>query len=263
MLRSQFRDAETRKQIMFLYTCHKSMFMGERMEYAIRVAMAVNDFEGKYLSIVMDGMQQTHSEIPWMCNNVTFGNVLKQHLQGVTVHGKASYMFRTFNNCTGGTNLAIHTLLLALWKDYVAHDNTLPGTVYIECDGGSENANQDMKNLCALLIMMDLGISTILLVRMPSGHNHADQDSKFGALWKATRSKNVITPQGYKRAVEKALLSDGCQVFDLHVLPDWASYLNVCRDKKFGLADKMEHTQLVWRFQKVEVSCMLHSARLT
>lgn len=254
MLRSKHRDAETRKQIMYLYTCHKSMFMGERLEYAKRVSTALNDFEGKYLSIVMDGMQQSHSEIPWLSNNVTFGNVLKQHLQGITVHGKASYMFRTFNNCTGGTNLAIHTLLLTLWKEYVANGNILPSTIYIECDGGSENANQDMKNLCWLLIMMDLGATTIWLVRMPTGHNHADQDSKFGALWKATRSRNVITPQHYKKAVEKALQSDGCKVFDVNVLADWVKYINVCRDKYFGLSDKMEHTQHLWRFQKTEVS---------
>jgi hypothetical protein len=229
------------------------MFMGERLQYAGRVATAMNDYEGKYLSIVMDGMQQSHSEIPWRCNNSNFNNVLKQHLQGVTVHGKASYMFRTFNNCSGGTNLAIHTLLLTLWTDYEKNGNVLPNTIYIECDGGSENANQDVKILCSLLILMDIGVNCIWLVRMPTGHNHADQDSKFGVLWKATRSKNILTPQAYKIAVEKALLKDGCKVLDLNVLPDYALYMKECRDPYFGLTDKMEHTQHVWRFQGVEV----------
>jgi hypothetical protein len=242
---------------MFLYSCHKSMYMGERLEYAKRVAMAVNDFENQYLSIVMDGMQQSHSEIPWRCNGAKFSNVLKQHLQGVTVHGEASYMFRTYNNCLGGANLAIHTLLLALWNAYVKNGNLLPSTVFIEIDGGSENANKDMKMLCSLLILMDIGVKTLYLVRMPSGHNHADQDSKFGVIWKATRSKNVLTPQDYKKKVERALRHDRCKVIDVVVLPDYSAYINACNDKHFGYAEKVEYTQHVWRFQAVEASLYL------
>jgi hypothetical protein len=123
-------------------------------------------------------------------------------------------------------------------------------------DGGSENANQEMKLLCELLIVMDIGVETIWLIRMPSGHNHADEDGKFGVIWVFTRDKHILTPSRYKAAIQQALCRDvggGVVVHDLFVIPDYVKYMEGCRDVHFGLADKLEYTQHVWRFQKVQV----------
>jgi hypothetical protein len=131
----------------------------------------------------------------------------------------------------------------------------LPPTIYVEIDGGSENANQELKLICAFLIIMDIGVTCIWLIRMPSGHNHADEDGKFGVIWLFTRKKHILSPGEYKRMVQRALKNDlgGCRVEDVLVLPDYVKYLGECRDKSFGLSDKMEYAQHVWRFQKIEV----------
>ena len=97
--------------------------------------------DGRFLSLVMDGMQQSHSELPWFGNNYNTTKKLKQHLQGVTTHGVSSDIFITFNNFKGGANLAIHTFLVALWNVY-QREGRLPQHVYVEIDGGGENANQ-------------------------------------------------------------------------------------------------------------------------
>jgi hypothetical protein len=92
---------------------------------------------------------------------------------------------------------------------------------------------------------------------MPTGHNHADEDGKFGVIWLYTRGKHILTPQAYKRAIEDALRKDvggGAKVIDLFVIPDYVDYLDGMRDKYFGLSEKLQHTQHVWRFQKVEKS---------
>jgi hypothetical protein len=247
----------TRKEISFLYLGHKSMYMGERLLYAQRIDEAVSHSnEGRFLSLVMDGMQQAHSELPWFANTLTANDKLKQHLQGVTTHGKRSRIYRTFDNFKGGANLAIHTFLLALWEEY-QEKGRLPHTIYVEIDGGSENANQEMKLLCELLIVMDIGACCIVLIRMPSGHNHADEDGKFGVIWLFTREKHILTPQDYKTAIEQALRKDvggGVKVFDLFIIPDYVRYMKGCRDDYFQFADKLEHTQHVWRFQRVPKS---------
>jgi hypothetical protein len=230
------------------------MYMGERLLYAQRIdeaTAAVNS--GRVLSLVMDGMQQTHSELPWFANTLTCGERLKQHLQGVTTHGKRSRIYRTFDNFVGATNLAIHTFLLSLWEEYT-EKGRLPNVIYIEIDGGAENANQEMKLLCELLIVMDIGVDTIWLIRMPVGHNHADQDGKFGVIWVHTRKKHILTPDSYRDEIKDALKNDlgGLVVVDLFVIPDYQDYLQGCRDPYFAYTEKTQYTQHVFRFDRVE-----------
>ena len=40
------------------------------------------------MSVITDGMDQTHSMCPWLGNMNSFKNSLKQHIQGVLEHGK-------------------------------------------------------------------------------------------------------------------------------------------------------------------------------
>jgi hypothetical protein len=106
-----------------------------------------------------------------------------------------------------------------------------------------------------------IGVHCIVLIRMPKGHNHADQDGKFGVIWLYVRDDHLLSPQEYKAAVVAALKHDlgGCTVEDIVVLPDYVQFLAGCRDSLFGQADKMEYTQHVWRFQKVQVRCLRYT----
>jgi hypothetical protein len=252
-----FRDPARRQEICFMYMSHKTLYMGERLLYAMRIEKAIaHGNTNKFLSLVMDGMDQGHSRLPWFANTFNASEQLHQHLQGVTTHGKRSRIYRTFNNFAGGANLAIHMFLLALWDEFVEHGE-LPATVYVEVDGGSENANTDMKTLCEMLIVMDIGIKCLVMIRMPTGHNHADQDGKFGVIWLFTREKHILTPQAYKTSIQQALKNEpggGVQVIDVHVIVDWSRFLMGCKDAHFGLSEKVEYTQHLWRYQKVPKS---------
>ena len=56
--------------------------------YRERVAFATRpENQKKVLSMIIDGMDQSHSNIPNLGNSQTFPEVLKQHITGVLVHG--------------------------------------------------------------------------------------------------------------------------------------------------------------------------------
>jgi hypothetical protein len=85
-----------------MFVAHRSKYMNERMTYHSRIIEATTlPTKQNFLSLVMDGMQQAHSEIPWFANTYTAHNRLKQHLQGVTTHGERSRIYRTFGNFKG------------------------------------------------------------------------------------------------------------------------------------------------------------------
>lgn len=66
-----------------------------------------------YLSLISDGMAQIHCLLPHLANRTSIVT-LQQHLQGVYLHGRGIFIFRTFHNVRNGANLQIHTLLLSL-----------------------------------------------------------------------------------------------------------------------------------------------------
>jgi hypothetical protein len=66
------------------------------------------------LSMISDGMQQTHCVLPWLSNLSSIGKGLSQHIQGVLMHGRIVLLCRTFHTVPNGGNLQIHTFLLSL-----------------------------------------------------------------------------------------------------------------------------------------------------
>lgn len=83
-----------------------------------------------YLSIITDGMAQSHCQLPWLGNLSSFNkSCLPQHIQGVMMHGRKILLFRTFHNLSNTANLQIHTFLLTLeWIE--ANEGTIAITDY-------------------------------------------------------------------------------------------------------------------------------------
>ena len=79
-LRTTYSDKKRRVRIKELFAFHRSAYMGERMEYYKRIRMA-KDFPNQYISMLSDGMQQAHSQIPWCGGNSTFTPSLNQVLK--------------------------------------------------------------------------------------------------------------------------------------------------------------------------------------
>ena len=234
---------------------HRSDFMLDRITYQRRMNLGIDE-PTKYLSIITDGMQQFHTELPYSANRKQHPIKVKQHLQGLTAHGRRTRLYRTVDHIKLGANMNIYVLLLAIEEEYLASGGKLPGTLFIQVDGGSENANYWVLAWMEIIIALDIGITEIWLCRMRVGHTHADQDARFGLIWVQARNEHLLTPQRYNEIVGDALKDSpgGIELVDLFVVPDLVKAVDDLMDKDLSKAFKVENTQLVFRFQKVEKS---------
>lgn len=71
---------------------------------------------------------------------------------------------------------------------------SLPPTIYIQIDGGSENANVFFCAVAELLVCKKIA-KKIVITRLPVGHTHEDIDAFFGTIWAAFRDKTMLSEQ--------------------------------------------------------------------
>lgn len=236
--------------------------MGERESYYHRQMEALcrpNDF----MSLITDGMNQQHSQVPYLANQNDFGQkeTLVQHLQLTIEHGQRIDVYRTLGNIKSDRNPAIHALLLQLERR-IAEFGFLPPTIYIQVDGGAENANETLLGILALIVARRLGkVRRILLTRLPVGHTHEDGDGLFGNLWKKTRTQSAESPSEYKKLIEETFAKGGlpATVTDIIATPDYTELLKGCVDPALSHLWKVEHTKLQWIFEAVNDDNIDHS----
>lgn len=130
--RKQKMNIASKRYISELHALHRSFYMGERLTYYKRRCNALL-MPSQYLSLISDGMQQTHCQLPWAGNLFQFDKHLPQHLQGVLKHGRAMEIYRTFHNVRHGANLSLHCFLLALEVCYIK-EGLLPNTIYYQVE---------------------------------------------------------------------------------------------------------------------------------
>ena len=251
------REKNTRAALEYIKLCriiHRADFMRDRDLYSQRKKLA-ELYPSQYLSMITDGMQQTHCELPYSGNQLTCSNKLKQHLQGITAHFRRTRMYRTLDHIFLGRNACIYTILSELEEEYKLNGK-LPKIVYIQIDGGSENANYAVLAWMEIIISLEIGVEEIWVCRLRVGHNHADQDAKFGLLWKKIRSEFLLSPQAYERKVAEVLSEGGnpAKLIDMIVIPDLLSPLEGFMDKDLERCFKGVYTQHIFRFQKVPAS---------
>ena len=112
----------------------------------------------------------------------------------------------------------------------------LPHTIYIQIDGGSENANKLTLALMNLIVSRaaKLGCYQLILTRLPPGHTHEDCDAQFGVIWTATRNKPILTPNEYKVLIEECLGgSIPVRVVDIYNVPNYNDWFADCMDPDF------------------------------
>jgi hypothetical protein len=251
--RRQFRDRDGREEVTNLFALHRLSTVGERRAYYDR-RMEAQLTRHMFLSTIADGMQQNHCFLPWFGNNKMPPIHIKQHLQGVLMHGHNMTVYRTYSNIGGGANLAIHTWLLSLEAYYEAHDHRLPPVLYHQIDGGPENANTEFYGICALLVASGL-VDRVVLTRLPVGHTHEDIDGCFALIWRRLRDAFVYTRDKFKKLIEDALSSKvKVIVKELFVIPDYEKAMHGCFDPQFGRFAKEEWAQSQFMFEKVPVS---------
>ena len=91
---------------------------------------------------------------------------------GVKEHGVGLTIFRNFDNVSKGCNVTIFCILMMLEKFNIRH-GYYPEKLYLQVDGGSENANQYVLAMLELLVVKRC-CRDVYYSRLPAGHTHED-----------------------------------------------------------------------------------------
>ena len=174
---TQSSSVEGQRENTKLYQFHGIKYRGQRQWYhrvrnmGIEDSIKLGQQEGAILSQIGDGMAQVHNAIPhYGSAGQTISKVFDTHIQGMITHGTRFTLFRTFGNVGKGTNVAVYAWLRELEKIVKDH-GCLPETLYMQIDGGPENANAMMIALAELLVHRRL-CKRIYITRLPPGHTH-------------------------------------------------------------------------------------------
>ena len=237
-----------------LHHLHRGgLFMLERMNYQENRAKALLE-PHRVMSLIIDGMDTQHSKVPHKGTQDSFGDALSQSLLGVLVHGRGVRLYRHFDNVTKGANLTIYAIEKEIerWRD--EHNGMFPEEIYIQLDGGSENANHHVLAYLEYMVSKRYCLK-LFYTRLPTGHTHDDIDAAFGRLWVWLRSKQVESPSAFKTMVEEAFKNSKLRftVHDVYVVPDIVSWIDPHIDTVHCYAKEL-HTQHCWRMFAVKRS---------
>jgi hypothetical protein len=162
--------------------------------------------------------------------------------------------YRSFHNLPKNANLAIYCFLAQL-ESWRRRHRAFPETIYLQVDGGSENANKYLLGILELLVSKKI-VREIHFCRLPVGHTHEDIDGAFGVIWEWFKSKIVDDPYTYKSGIETAFgeTSLKAKVVDVFAIPDYKSFIQPCVDSELARLHKLGETQHHWKFEAVAVS---------
>lgn len=243
-------------RVLFIICCTYFVTFVSLTRYRERIkdALESNKIRPSVLSMIVDGMDQNHCHVPHTGSQNSFSKPLKSMLVGVYEHGFGLSLYRTFNTVSKSADLTMQCILLQIEAYYKRH-LVYPEEIYLQVDGGCENANQYLLGLLELLVAKRL-CKRIYYTRLPTGHTHEDIDALFAVIWKALRGKNCETLEQHRDILIKAFKSQNitCQLTDIYVVPNYKPFLSAVLDPNLGRLHKGITTQHQWRFECVEPS---------
>jgi hypothetical protein len=116
---------------------------------------------------------------------------------------------------------------------YVNTHGRFPRKMYVQIDGGAENANSTLVGWLQLLVAKQL-IPEILLTRLPVGHTHEDIDALFGHIWAAYRLRPCLTMSDYVEVVRRCFDGNSkveVDFDDVNVIPNYFEFLKPHNEK--------------------------------
>jgi len=125
------------------------------------------------MSMIIDGMDQSHCKCPHKGTQSTFSKPLTQHITAIKEHGVGVTIYLTLETVSKGANLTCYCILAQIeaWKR--RNHGRYPEEIFIQVDGGSENANCTVLGLLELLAVKRI-VSKVWFSRLPTGHTHED-----------------------------------------------------------------------------------------
>ncbi|XP_072050017.1 uncharacterized protein [Amphiura filiformis] len=174
-------NKEKRKKLQTERDIHLQAQNAERQKYYHHI-MKAKTHPQKYMSIIIDGMDQQKTAIPRQLVVTKSGsNVwhLQTHVIGVIVHGRGNHLFVDMGEIPGDSNGTMNVFLQTLNK-YV--ESGLPNVCYVQMDNcARENKNKYFFALCCLLVELNV-FQKIRVSFLPVGHTHEDIDQLFSRI---------------------------------------------------------------------------------
>jgi hypothetical protein len=188
---SRIRNARTEHQrnaLMHFKRNHNAKQQKQRQKYYKHRRKASSDPQ-RFLSIIIDGMDQKKTNIPKMGRTVKDESPLTQRIVGVKVHGHGTFVYVCDDTVAKGGNLICDILRRTLnhldSKGKLPHINPV---LYLQIDNCGENKNKTLIAFLADLVRKKV-FAKIKACFLMVGHTHDDIDQIFGTI--ATHIKQI------------------------------------------------------------------------
>ena len=166
-----------------IYQRHHELQRQERDAYE-EVKLDARNRPGKFMSIVVDGMDQNTTMVPKMRQSVKNieGCYVKTYLCGVLVHGWGLWCYLWIDaHHKHDSNQVVTSIMRVLRHVHIARD-AQPPILCIQADNcRRENKNKYLLGLCAILVGLgyfeEVWVGFFLV-----GHMHSDIDQRFSCI---------------------------------------------------------------------------------
>jgi hypothetical protein len=206
------------------------------------------------ICIDVDIMDQAYFNFPFLGTQGSLENTIDSGIIGVLEHHYGPHLYHFYDTIHKSSNLVCHVILDVIEKWRQRHSGNYPTKIFLNIDGGGENANHTVLALLEQLVSKRIALE-INYFRNPPGHTHGPLDGRFGNIKRAIRAHGFIgTLDDLKDVLEREGLFMGTvSVTNLTAIMDYAAYFDSVADEKLARMHKKQLTQLVWWFQATEV----------
>ena len=190
------KDLKKREIIVKAKRDHNDCQMDERKCYYDKRDRA-RRIPKKYLSLIIDGMDQSKTNIPHFASCkakcVNPGDLLQTHVTGIISHGHDEKItFIDLNQYKHDCNLNMNILLQVL-KQHACKHLMLPEVLYLQADNCyRESKNKFMLGFCELLVQLNI-FREVHLSFLLVGHTHEDIDAMFSKIANTLRRTDAET----------------------------------------------------------------------
>lgn len=208
---SRLRSAKTpleRQQLKELRRRHLEKQRIQRQKYYKHKLKAMMHPE-KYLSIIIDGMDQKKTDCPVLSRYTKDEAPLGQRIIGVKVHGICNYCYIVDESVPGGSNLTIEILNRVLLD--LDSKGMLPSdpqsVLFLQVDNCGENKNRSMFGYLTHLVKENI-FWKVKVGFLMVGHTHEDIDQFFSVISKHLKKMHIVCPD------QQSLLKEIPRAFD-------------------------------------------------